>query len=144
MRHACRLRLVSYAAGLISRETFQRVGKFQRSRDDSAWAKVLDLFSKSCYFPYQMRARIRARRQELRLTQAEIAKLVRLSRCALSRWEVGKLRLSTATVDRIADALGLDTKGRARLRLKRHVEAARGALGIIVSERVEAMERKVS
>jgi transcriptional regulator with XRE-family HTH domain len=70
--------------------------------------------------------RIRARRLALGLTQAEVAKRARISRCALSLFECGRLRLSLAARDRIADALDLDVKKRARLRLRGHLEALMG------------------
>lgn len=70
--------------------------------------------------------RIRAKRLALGLTQEAVAKQARISRCALSLFECGRLRLSLDAQDRIADVLDLDVKKRARLRLRGHLEALMG------------------
>jgi hypothetical protein len=66
---------------------------------------------------------------------------VNISRHALERFENGALGLSSSTIAKLCDALDIDTVERARRDLRRHVEAARGALSIVVSKRIETLER---
>jgi transcriptional regulator with XRE-family HTH domain len=87
------------------------------------------------------RATVKARREKLNMTQTAVATAVGLTRSALCRFESGDLDLSAEKLEAIATLLGIDTLKRARRDLRRHVEAARGALGVIVSKRIETMER---
>jgi transcriptional regulator with XRE-family HTH domain len=89
------------------------------------------------------RTTVKARRLKLQMKQTAVARAVGISRVAMCRYESGDLQLSAETLDRIAELLGIDTLKRARRDLRRHVEAARGALGVIVSKRIEAQERSV-
>lgn len=51
-------------------------------------------------------ARVRYIREQLGLTQDDLAKRVGLTRCSLTNIETGRQRLLLHTVERLADALG--------------------------------------
>lgn len=70
------------------------------------------------------RHRIRARRKRLKLTQGQLAAAVGISAQALRQFELGHLRLSAATIERLQDALGLGRLQRA----KAHLTAAANLL----------------
>ena len=70
-----------------------------------------------------MNNRIRELREEARLTQAELAKLLDVAESDVSRWESGKRALSPAVIEKIAGVfkvgsweLFMDRKGLRRLR----------------------------
>jgi transcriptional regulator with XRE-family HTH domain len=73
------------------------------------------------------RERIRARRQQLKLSQVKLAAQVGISAQAVMRFEGGHLSLSPTTIERICDALGLDVMERVRQHLS---EVERLAAGV--------------
>ena len=53
---------------------------------------------------------LRARRRELRLTQAEVANALRVTPECVTLWESGRRRVDIAKLPRIAAVLGVDPK----------------------------------
>lgn len=58
--------------------------------------------------PEAIGARLRARRRELRITQADLADVVGVNRRVIGELEAGKPTVQFAIVTRVAEALGLD------------------------------------
>jgi transcriptional regulator with XRE-family HTH domain len=84
-----------------------------------------------------MRAKIRARRRKLGMTQAELAKRVNVSRHAIAQFENGHLSLSPATIEKLCDVLDIDCVERALGAIRQHGEALGQAIDALYSQ-VEA------
>ena len=59
-----------------------------------------------------------SRRNELRLSQTQLAKLIGMQQPAISRLEGGGLNTTVATLFKVADALALDVELKPKARLK--------------------------
>ena len=57
-----------------------------------------------------LHTRLRRRRQELSLTQAEIAAALHVSDGAVTMWESGRRRMELSKLPRLAEALQLDAR----------------------------------
>ena len=57
-----------------------------------------------------LRLALRQRREELSLSQAEIAEALRVSPEAVTQWECGRRRMALDRIPRIAEILELDVK----------------------------------
>ncbi len=79
-----------------------------------------------------MRARIRAKRLKLKMSQSELARRIGISRVSVCEYEAGRGRLSDRTLERMLDVLEIDCKKRAR----RQLDAAASVIaGVLDSER---------
>jgi transcriptional regulator with XRE-family HTH domain len=69
-----------------------------------------------------MRARIRAKRKKLGISQVQLAERVGISRVAVCEYEAGRGSLSDRTVEKMLDVLDIDILRRAKAHIR---EAAR-------------------
>ena len=85
-----------------------------------------------------MRGRIRAKRLELKMSQAEFGHRVGISRVAVCEFEAGRGNLSDQTLERMLDVLDIDRVERARQNLERHAAGTAQAIedlrGLAVSQ----------
>jgi transcriptional regulator with XRE-family HTH domain len=81
-----------------------------------------------------MRARIRAKRLELKMSQAEFGRKVGISRVAVCEFEAGRGSLSDQTVERMLDALDIDRVKRAQQDLERHAAGTARAIEALYSQ----------
>jgi transcriptional regulator with XRE-family HTH domain len=75
-----------------------------------------------------MRQRIRAKRKELGMSQAELGRRVDVSRVAVCEYEAGRGSLSDQTLERMLDALDIDRVERAQRNLERHAAGTAQAI----------------
>jgi transcriptional regulator with XRE-family HTH domain len=81
-----------------------------------------------------MRQRIRAKRKELGMSQAELGRRVDVSRVAICEYEAGRGGLSDQTLERMLDVLGIDGMERAKRDLRRHLDGAARAIDSLQSQ----------
>jgi|HubBroStandDraft_6_1064221.scaffolds.fasta_scaffold916746_2 transcriptional regulator with XRE-family HTH domain len=71
-----------------------------------------------------MRARIRAKRKKLGMSQVQLAERIGISRVAVCEFESGRGSLSDATVEKMLDVLDIGTMQRARYHMSEFARLA--------------------
>ena len=74
------------------------------------------------------RARIRAERLKLKMSQAELGFRVGISRVSICEFEAGRGSLSDQTIERMLDTLDIDRVERAQRNLERHAAGTAQAI----------------